>query len=120
MPSSVSELKTRNAQILETVAQRFNLSYNAFGNQVFGNSSSLPALSLTDASNGGLEPAPLSPTSSTDLPYQLLSGTIKAVYNAHRGDFQGETSDIVVAPGMMPANTGTSQSPDEGKATDNL
>ncbi|KAJ2914647.1 hypothetical protein MD484_g5753, partial [Candolleomyces efflorescens] len=104
---SVSELKTRNAQILETVAQRFNLSYNAFGSQVFGNASSLPALALTDASNGGLEPAPLSPTSSTDLPYQLLSGTIKAVYSAHRGDFQGVTSDIVVAPGMMPANTDT-------------
>ncbi|KAJ2932620.1 hypothetical protein H1R20_g4468, partial [Candolleomyces eurysporus] len=105
--SSVSELKTRNAQVLETVAQRFNLSYNAFGTQVFGDAASLPSLALTDISNGGLEPATLSPTSTTDLPYQLLSGTIKAVYSAHRGDFQGETSDIVVAPGMMPANTDT-------------
>ncbi|KAF8273163.1 carboxypeptidase S [Lactarius quietus] len=55
--------------------------------------SSISALTLTDAWGTALEPAPVTPTDGS-APWQLLSGTIKATYNAHR-DLEGADNIIV-------------------------
>lgn len=52
----------------------------------------------------GLEPAPITPVD--EHPYELLSGTIKATYNKHRGRALRGEDEIVIAPGIMSGNTG--------------
>lgn len=82
------------------------MTYNAFGSRI--SEDGAPAsgsLTLSDAYNGGLEPAPITPTGKDAAPYQLLSGTIKATYNAHRS-LSDKDESIIVAPGMMSGNTG--------------
>ncbi|KAF5336103.1 hypothetical protein D9611_006330 [Ephemerocybe angulata] len=106
--SSVAELKARDTKLLEPIAHKFNLSYNAFGDQLTEEgASSRGSLVISDISRGGLEPAPVTPTSGDEsVAYRVLSGTIKAAFNAYRG-VEGDASDIVVAPSMMSGNTDT-------------
>lgn len=61
----------------------------------------------------------MTPTSGVDAePYRLLSGTIKAVYNAHRGigvvvareavdEAASVDDELIVSPGMLGGGTGT-------------
>ncbi|KAJ2920853.1 hypothetical protein H1R20_g16240, partial [Candolleomyces eurysporus] len=106
--SSVAELKERDVKLLEPIARKFNLSYTAFGAQITeGGVPAHGSLVLSDLSRGGLEPAPVTPTGADALPYKLLSGTIKATFNAYRGKIDSDTSEIVVAPSMMSGNTDT-------------
>jgi Gly-Xaa carboxypeptidase len=103
----VAELKKRDVKLLAPIAHKFNLSYTAFGAQI--TEDGVPAhgsLVLSDLSQGGLEPAPVTPTGADAHPYRLLSGTIKATFNAYRGELDRDTSEIVVAPSMMSGNTG--------------
>lgn len=98
-----------DAALLKKLATEFNLSYTAFGQAI--SPPGAPAygtLTLKDAYGTSLEPAPVSPISGSDsAPYQLLSGTIKATYAAHRGLAAVEAdSAISVAPGMSTGNTG--------------
>ena len=82
------------------------MTYSAFGTQV--SEEGAPAsgtLTLSEAFRSGLEPAPITPTGADAAPYQLLSGTIKATYNAHRSI--NDTDSIIVAPSMMSGNTDT-------------
>ena len=82
------------------------MTYNAFGSRI--SEEGAPAsgsLTLSDAYDAGLDPAPVTPTGKDAAPYQLLSGTIKATYNAHRS-LSDEDESIIVAPGMMSGNTG--------------
>ena len=91
---------------MKHLAKTFNLTYSAFGTQV--SEEGAPAsgtLTLSDASQDGLEPAPITPTGPDAAPYQLLSGTIKATYNAHRSI--DDPDSIIVAPGIMSGNTDT-------------
>ncbi|KII87433.1 hypothetical protein PLICRDRAFT_177181 [Plicaturopsis crispa FD-325 SS-3] len=100
--NALAALKECDASILAPLAKAYNLSYNAFGVQVSDDTPKAGALTLSDAFNKGLEPAPVAPTGASA--YALLSGTIKATYNAHRGT----TGDnIAVAPGIMSGNTDT-------------
>ena len=97
------------------LAEKFNLSYIAFGKEI-GDSSTKSSgkLTLSDASNTALQPAPLTPTGQNATPYQLLSGTIKATYDAHRsGD------GVIVSPGIMSGNTGMPSSPNNSDAPNN-
>lgn len=107
---TVAELKERDTKLLEPIAHKFNLSYHAFGAQLTESGApSRGALTISDISRGGLEPAPVTPTSGDDaVAYRVLSGTIKATFNAYRGDTESDTSEIVVAPSMMSGNTGLS------------
>jgi Gly-Xaa carboxypeptidase len=103
--SSVAAVKKHDTHLLREFGAKFNLSVVAFGSRL--SDADVPAygaLELSDAWGTALEPAPVTDTSAA--PYKLLSGTIKAVYAAHRG---GEPEEpIHVAPGIMSGNTGRS------------
>lgn len=105
--SSVGETKAHDAALLKDLAAKFNLTYTAFGEAL--SEPGAPAfgtLTLKDAYGTSLEPAPVSPISGKGSEaYQLLSGTIKATYSAHRAGLAG-SSEIAVAPGMSTGNTG--------------
>ncbi len=101
----MKETKARDTGILNSLAQNFNLSFTAFGENITrGDTPSQGSLTLSEPLQAGLEPAPLTPTGEGAAPYQLLSGTIKATYNSHRG--LGGVDSIVIMPGMMTGNTG--------------
>ncbi|KAF5362478.1 hypothetical protein D9756_002470 [Leucocoprinus leucothites] len=102
--SSLKETMSRDTDLLRPFAEKYNLTYTAFGESVSGTDSpSQGSLTLLDAFNDALEPAPITPTKAA--PYQLLSGTIKAAYNVYRG-LEG-SNNVIVAPGMMTGNTDT-------------
>ncbi|KAF5375364.1 hypothetical protein D9615_008006 [Tricholomella constricta] len=106
--SSVGEVKIHDSQLLENLAREFNLTYNAFGTRLSTQADGAPSsgtLTLSDAFHTALEPAPVTPTDKHAAPYQLLSGTIKATYNSHRG--LSGADEIIVSPGMPSGNTDT-------------
>ena len=103
--SAVAALKERDASLLKHLANEFNLTYTAFGSAITKEDGpSAGTLTLTDAWGTALEPAPITPTGEDSAPWQLLSGTIKATYNAHR-DLEGR-DNVFVSPGIMTGNTG--------------
>ncbi|KIY65076.1 carboxypeptidase S [Cylindrobasidium torrendii FP15055 ss-10] len=104
--SSVEETRRRDAAVIKAVAHEFNLSFTAFGQPISPHrATSKGHVSLEDAFNNALEPAPRTPVSGPEaLPYQILSGTIKSAYNAHR-NFTDDS--IVVVPGMATGNGDT-------------
>lgn len=107
MISSVAATLDRDATLLKSLARERNLSYIAFGvdMDVDTNGPSRGTVTLSKAfDQDGLEPAPITPTEGDAVPYQLLSGSIKAAYNSHRG-VSGD-DHIIVSPGMMSGNTG--------------
>jgi len=104
--SSVAAVKERDTNVLKALAKEFNLTYTAFGSAISAEDGTAAGiLTLTDAWGTALEPAPVTPTSGDSVPWQLLSGTIKATFNAHRG-LEGE-DNIFVSPGIMTGNTDT-------------
>ncbi|KAF7370753.1 Gly-X carboxypeptidase [Mycena sanguinolenta] len=104
--SSVHETMAHDTALLAGLAARFNLSYTAFGDALSKDGSG--TLTLKDAYGTSLEPAPVSPIAGKGSEaYQLLSGTIKATYAAHRGLDLNSHEGIVVAPGMSTSNTDT-------------
>lgn len=106
MISSVAATLDRDATLLKSLAREHNLSYTAFGvdMDVDTNGPSCGTVTLSKAFESGLEPAPITPTGGDGVPYRLLSGSIKAAYNSHRG-VSGD-DHIIVSPGMMSGNTG--------------
>jgi len=101
--SSLGELQSRDTILLRSLATKFNLSYTAFGiSQSDEDAPAYGTLTLSEPFHPGLEPAPVTPTD--EEPYQLLSGTIRAAYNAYRS-LEGD--NISVAPSIMSANTDT-------------
>ena len=105
--SSVTAVQERDASLLKHLAKEFNLTYTAFGSAIsIEDGPSVGTLALTDAWGTALGPAPITPSGedSESAPWQLLSGTIKATYNSHRG-LEGEDT-IIVSPGTMTGNTG--------------
>jgi Gly-Xaa carboxypeptidase len=104
--SSVSEVHARDTILLKHLAKTFNLTYSAFGALISEEGASASGtLTLSEAFQHGLEPAPITPTGADAAPYQLLSGTIKATYNTHRSI--NDTDSIIVAPSIMSGNTDT-------------
>lgn len=104
--SSIAATKVRDIELLESLANDFNLSYMAFGSHISnGDAPSYGTLTLSTAFGDGLEPAPVTPSGEDAVPFQLLSGTIKAAYNSHR-NISGSGA-IIVSPGIMSGNTDT-------------
>ncbi|TFK51753.1 carboxypeptidase S [Heliocybe sulcata] len=101
--SSVDATKAHDTALLKELAAKFNLSYTAFG-ETLTSEPAYGTLTLSDAWGAALEPAPISPTDADAAAYKILSGTIKATYNAHRSL---KDDGIVVAPGIMTGNTDT-------------
>lgn len=103
--SSISAVQQRDIHILKHLAKEFNLTFTAFGSDItLDGGPTAGKLTLTDAWGTALEPAPVTPTDDS-APWRLLSGTIKATYNAHR-DLEGG-DNIFVSPGIMSGNTDT-------------
>ncbi|KIM82989.1 hypothetical protein PILCRDRAFT_447597 [Piloderma croceum F 1598] len=101
--SSLDALKSRDTALLQSLAIQFNLTYNAFGvSQSDEDAPAYGTLTLSETFHEGLEPAPITPID--ELPYQLLSGTIKATYKTRRSP---EHANIPVIPGIMSGNTDT-------------
>ncbi|KAH9987513.1 hypothetical protein BJV77DRAFT_1070482 [Russula vinacea] len=94
--SSVAAVQQRDTDVLRQLATEFNLTYTAFGSAISPEDGpTAGTLTLTDAFGTALEPAPVTPFGEDSAPWQLLSGTIKATYNAHRG-LSGEDNIFVV------------------------
>jgi Gly-Xaa carboxypeptidase len=103
--SSVVAVQQRDKDVLKHLAKEFNLTYTAFGSAISTEDGpTAGTLTLTDAWGTALEPAPVTPFDENSAPWQLLGGTIKATFNAHRG-LSGE-DNIFVSPGIMTGNTG--------------
>ncbi|KAF8449022.1 hypothetical protein L210DRAFT_847620 [Boletus edulis BED1] len=107
MISSLAVTLDHDATLVRSLAQEHNLSYAAFDADMDGdvNAPGRGKVTLSKAFGSGLEPAPITPTGEDAGPYRLLSGSIKAAYNSHRGISGDE--HIVVSPGMMSGNTDT-------------
>jgi len=104
--SSLAVVIQRDTDLLKPLAERFNLSYTAFGSSI--SPTDAPArgtLTLSDAWGTALAPAPITPTDKDAVPYRILSGTIRSTYDAHRNLKGG--NNIVVSPGIMSGNTDT-------------
>ncbi|KAI6041920.1 carboxypeptidase S [Pisolithus marmoratus] len=113
MESSVAETEAHDTDLLKSLASKFNLTYHAFGKKVDRGQDDNAVLTngnltLSKAfDKGGSEPAPTTPFEGADaVPYRVLSGSIKATFNRHRG-IEREDETIVVSPGIMPGNTDT-------------
>jgi hypothetical protein len=104
LSSSVSEVININTKLLKPIAAKFNLSLNSFGEVI--TDPSVPYYGSIVVSNpwsDALEPAPVSPYKGS-VAFDVLSGTIKSVYNAHRG-LKGD-NNIKVYPTYVSGNTG--------------
>ncbi|KAI9440732.1 hypothetical protein H4582DRAFT_2074519 [Lactarius indigo] len=104
--SSITAVQQHDTNILKHLANDFNLSFTAFGLDVTPKGTHTAGrLTLEEAWESGLKPAPVTPTDEDSAPWRLLSGTIKAAYNAHRG-LEG-ADNIFVSPGITSGNTDT-------------
>jgi len=94
--------------LLRDVVERFNLNFTAFGTAILTQDASAAGTLILDGTNSPLEPAPPTPADPEAIPWRILSGTIKATYNAHRG-IEG-TNNVIVSPSLVSYNTGKSRS----------
>ncbi|SCV73519.1 BQ2448_7445 [Microbotryum intermedium] len=89
--SSVAALKARIVSILEPIVRSANLTFDAYGSN---NSTTQQVVRLIHREGSEIEPAPLTPSSGPA--YELMSGTIRHVFERP-----------IVAPSGMVANTDT-------------
>ncbi|KAF5351538.1 hypothetical protein D9758_007214 [Tetrapyrgos nigripes] len=105
--SSVEEVTRRDTHTIKKWVEKFNLSLNAFGEEVTDSSKAYYGSVVLSDAFGNLAPAPVTPTSGDEAkPYELLSGTIRGTFAAFRGQSLEERG-IAVAPGMPSGNTDT-------------
>lgn len=93
-----------DTELLKPIAAKFNLSLTSFGEVITDPSVAYYGSVVISAPWGNiLEPAPVSPYKSSPV-FDILSGTIKSVYNVHRG-LKGD-DNIKVYPAYISGNTG--------------
>ncbi|THU99115.1 carboxypeptidase S [Dendrothele bispora CBS 962.96] len=127
--SSVEEVMKRDTETIQKWMKTFNLSLEAFGEEVVldrkekkKKKAYYGSVVLTDAFGNHLAPAPVTPTGGEEAkPYEILSGTIRGTFNAFRNvkslgtggskrleeEIAVEEGGIAVAPGMPTGNTDT-------------
>jgi Gly-Xaa carboxypeptidase len=97
-----------STELLKPIAAKFNLSLTSFGEVMLDHSVQYHgSVTLSDPWGSQLEPAPISPYKGSAA-FDILSGTIKSVYNAHRG-LNGD-DNIKVYPAYISGNTGRTNS----------
>ena len=102
--SSVAEVMNIDTELIRPLAAKFNLSFTAFGEVITDPSApSSGSVALSNPWGTQLEPAPTS-SYKDSVAFDILSGTIKSVYNIHRG-LEGN-DNIKVYPNYMSGNTG--------------
>ncbi|PIL24992.1 hypothetical protein GSI_12879 [Ganoderma sinense ZZ0214-1] len=99
----VADVQAHIAGVVLPVARRFNLSVDAFGEQLNVDGGGGGHVRMTDAFGTALEPSPVTPTGKED-PYHVLAGTIKATLESAVGY---NASGVVVAPQLILGNTDT-------------
>ncbi|CCM04649.1 uncharacterized protein FIBRA_06833 [Fibroporia radiculosa] len=104
--SSVAAVQEHSSKILKPLAAAFNLSFTAFGSNITSDAPASGSLTLSDAWDSALEPAPITPTGEDSVPFQLLSGSIKATYESHR-PLSSSKDGIAVIPSLVSGNTDT-------------
>ena len=93
-------------ELIRPLAAKLNLSFTAFGEVITDPSApSSGSVTLFNHSTR-LEPAPISPYKDS-VAFDILSGTIKSVYNTHRR--LGGNDNIKVYPTYMAGNTGRTE-----------
>jgi len=97
-----------DTELLKPIAAKFNLSLTSFGEVITDPSApSYGSVTLSNPWSTQLEPAPISPYKGSAA-FDIFSGTIKGVYNTHRG-LEGD-DNIKVYPAYMTGNTGRTNS----------
>ncbi|CCM04782.1 uncharacterized protein FIBRA_06973 [Fibroporia radiculosa] len=104
--SSVAAVQEHSTAILRPLAAAFNLSFTSFGSSLTSEVPASGTLTLSDAWDSALEPAPITPTGEDSMAFKLLSGSIKATYESHRF-LSGSEDSIVVIPSLGAGNTDT-------------
>ncbi|KAF9817087.1 hypothetical protein IEO21_03669 [Rhodonia placenta] len=110
--SSAASVREHATCIVKPVAEKLKLSLTAFGVSLTGAQDS-PAhgvVTLSDAWDPALEPAPITPTGPDAAPFQLLAGTIKTAHQSRHSNTQlasSEDSEIHVIPSLGSGNTDT-------------
>lgn len=106
--SSVAEVQKYIGKRLGHWGAQFNLSVEAFGQDV--SKTEGPYYGSINAtvsgSEGPLDVAPVSPTSLDSKPWVVLSSSIRGAYRDSKMDKVAE-GDIIVAPALMTGNTDT-------------
>ncbi|TKY90863.1 hypothetical protein EX895_000861 [Sporisorium graminicola] len=101
--SNFDELKQHYIDVLSSVAQKYNMQMEAFGELVLNASSPVGASKLTiKAARSALEPAPWTPLEGEDAkPWKLFSQLVRSVWVDDDG------KPVTVAPSIMQGNTDT-------------
>jgi len=93
-----------DTELIKPLAAKLNLSFTAFGEVITDPSvPSSGSVALANPWGTQLEPAPTS-SYKDSVAFDILSGTIKSVYNIHRG--LGGDDNIKVYPTYTSGNTG--------------
>ena len=94
-----------DTELLKPIAAKFNLSLTSFDEVITDPSvPSYGSVVLSNPWGTELEPAPISPYKGSTA-FDILSSTIKSVYNTHRG-LEGD-DNMKVYPTYISGNTGT-------------
>ncbi|KAI0328685.1 Zn-dependent exopeptidase [Cubamyces sp. BRFM 1775] len=104
--SSVAAVQERMTSLLLPLAQRYNLTMDAWGHRVSGAGTGVAHLSIDVAYGYALDPSPVTPTGPEDT-YQILAGTIRGAIEQSARGYDG--SAVVVVPQIERGNTDTSR-----------
>lgn len=101
--SSFNELKQHYIDVLSSVAEKYNMEMEAFGEKILNASSPLGASKLTiKEARSALEPAPWTPLEGEKAkPWELFSQLVRSVWVNDAGE------PVKVAPSIMQGNTDT-------------
>lgn len=99
--SSVSAVKTHLAETLSPLAEKFNLTFDAFGDGLDAISGvpSSGLLRLAEAWDSALEPAPVTPWIDNPA-FDFVAGTIQTVARTSKR-WNNTNLPVAVAPGIM-------------------
>ncbi|EIW79289.1 carboxypeptidase S [Coniophora puteana RWD-64-598 SS2] len=99
--SSVLEVQEHFAGIIKPVAEKYNMSVDAFGREIrLDRDTTWGHIQLSEAFGSGLEPAPVTPTTNSEA-YELLSGTILSTIRTNiRANTSRRTKDVIVSPAL--------------------